>query len=143
MAMISLTAEYALRAVAFLAEHSDAPRTVQQIAEETRVPTDYLSKVLQELAKAGLVRSQRGLYGGFVLLRDPAELTVLDVVQSVSPMTRISKCPLDRREHSDSLCRLHQLLDDSLAYVEREFQRTRIADLADRQVAAGRTAVVR
>ena len=128
--MVSLTAEYALRAAVYLAvEHGEA-RTVHQIAEATQVPADYLSKVLQELSKVGLVRSQRGLYGGFQLLRQPSELTVLDVVQSVSPIRRIRECPLHRLDHeSGELCPLHQLLDDVAAGIERSFADVTIFDL--------------
>ena len=70
------------------------PRTTQQIAEETRVPSGYLSKVLQALGRAGLVEGQRGLYGGFVLSRSLDELTILDVINAVDPLKRINRCPL-------------------------------------------------
>ena len=130
--MVSLTAEYALRAVAYLAMEYGEPRTVHQIAEATQVPADYLSKVLQELSKLGLVRSQRGLYGGFSLLRDPAELTVLEVVQGVSPIHRITRCPLQREGHeSGHLCPLHQLLDEAVAHLEQSFGDATIATLVD------------
>ena len=64
--MISQTAEYALRAIVYLAGQ-ELPQTTQQIAATTRVPAGYLSKVLQALARGGLVHSQRGLHGGFTL----------------------------------------------------------------------------
>jgi Rrf2 family protein len=128
--VVSLTAEYALRAVSYLAVEHDQPRTVHQIAEATQVPPDYLSKVLQELSKLGLVRSQRGLYGGFTLVREPLELTVLEVVRAVSPLHRIEDCPLHRDGHGPGrLCPLHRLLDDATAYIERSFAGATIADL--------------
>ena len=58
--MISQTAEYALRAIVFLADQAE-PRTTQQIAAATRVPPSYLSKVMQALSRARVVHSQRGL----------------------------------------------------------------------------------
>lgn len=128
--MVSLTAEYALRAVSYLAVEHDEPRTVHQIAEATRVPPDYLSKVLQELSKLGMVRSQRGLYGGFTLVRKAADLTVLDVIRAVSPLPRIQECPLHREGHGPGrLCPLHQLLDDAAAHIERAFADASIADI--------------
>ncbi len=51
------------------------PQTTQKIAEQTQVPSGYLSKVLQALGRAGLVEAQRGLYGGFVLSRPLDEVT--------------------------------------------------------------------
>ena len=79
--MFSQTVEYALRAVAFLASQSPDARNTEQIAKATKVPAAYLSKVLQSLAKARIVRSQRGLHGGFSLVKTPEELTILEVVE--------------------------------------------------------------
>ena len=61
--MISRTAEYALRAVVVLGSSPGGPLTTHQIAEQTRVPSGYLSKVLQALGRAGLVEAERGLRG--------------------------------------------------------------------------------
>ncbi|MGH7140821.1 MAG: RrF2 family transcriptional regulator, partial [Pirellulales bacterium] len=92
--MISQTAEYALRAIVYLADQSETPQTTQQIAEVTRVPAGYLAKVMQGLSRAGLVRAQRGLHGGFTLAVSAKKLTVLDVVRAVDPLRRIEHCPL-------------------------------------------------
>lgn len=127
--MISQTAEYALRAVVFLADAGDDPRTTQQIAQATRVPFGYLSKVLQGLSRAGIVRSQRGLRGGSVLAKSPDELTVYEVVQAVDPLQRIRTCPLDIASHGANLCPLHRRLDDAMANVEMSFRRSTIREL--------------
>ena len=70
-----------------------------QIATETKVPIDYLFKVLQSLGRAGLVQAQRGKNGGFSLLNDPVDISIYDVVQAVDPIKRIAKCPLDLKAH--------------------------------------------
>ena len=69
--MISQTAEYALRAIVYLADQGGVARTTSEIAETTQVPAGYLAKVMQSLCRAGLVKSQRGLNGGFKLAHDP------------------------------------------------------------------------
>ena len=61
--MLSQSVEYALRAVVYLACEGE-PRMTAQVAEATQVPAAYLSKVLQGLSRAGIVRSQRGIGGG-------------------------------------------------------------------------------
>ncbi|MGE5608271.1 MAG: RrF2 family transcriptional regulator, partial [Bacillota bacterium] len=81
--MISQTAEYALRAAVCLASNPESPMTTQQIAAMAKVPAGYLSKVLQAMGRAGLVDSTRGLGGGFVLTRDPKELTIFQVIEAV------------------------------------------------------------
>lgn len=127
--MISQTTEYALRAVVWLASHPDRPLTAQRIAEATRVPAGYLAKVLQGLSRAGLLRSQRGLGGGFTLARAPSALSIWEVVQAVDPIRRITQCPLGFDLHGEKLCALHQALDDAIAQLERDFTRRTIADL--------------
>jgi Rrf2 family protein len=126
--MISQTAEYALRAIVHLAERPDTPQTTQQIAEVTRVPAGYLAKVMQTLGRSGIVRARRGLHGGFTLAVPPKELTVLDVVQAVDPVQRITHCPLGIPEHK-SLCPLHTRLDDTAAMVEKALGASTIAEL--------------
>ncbi len=129
--MISQTTEYALRAVVWLASNRDHSLTAQQIADATRVPAGYLAKVLQGLSRAGLLRSQRGLGGGFTLARPPAELSMWDVVQAVDPINRIVECPLGFELHGDKLCALHEQLDKAIAHLERHFRRCSIATLID------------
>ena len=69
--MFSQTAEYALRAIVVLSANPEKPWTAQDIAAESKVPQDYLMKVLQALGKEGLVVAQRGRGGGFLLRRQP------------------------------------------------------------------------
>jgi Rrf2 family transcriptional regulator, nitric oxide-sensitive transcriptional repressor len=126
--MISQTAEYALRAIVFLADQGDA-RTTQEIAAATLVPPSYLSKVMQALSRAEVVRSQRGLHGGFTLARSPDELSVWDVIEAVDPIQRIRTCPLGLKAHGTRLCPLHRRLDDALALVEHAFRESSLGDL--------------
>ena len=127
--MFSQTAEYALRAIVALADSGGQPLTTQQIAGLTQVPLDYLSKVMQALGRSGLVGSQRGKHGGFMLARPANRLTILDVLNAVDPLQRIRSCPLKLRGHSRQLCPLHRRLDDAVSFVEKAFAETVISDL--------------
>ncbi|MER3473280.1 MAG: transcriptional regulator [Armatimonadota bacterium] len=129
--MISQTAEYALRAMVYLAQEPDRSHTNQQIARITRVPIGYLAKVLQNLSKAGLITSRRGLGGGFTLARPAEEITIYEVVQAVDPIPRITSCPLKLKAHRDKLCPLHQRLDNAWELVEQSFRSTTLADIID------------
>lgn len=128
--MISQTAEYALRAMTFLASQNGQPRTTAQIAEHTRVPIGYLAKVMQSLGRAGLVSSQRGLQGGFVPTVDPRSLSIWQVVSAVEPSRRIKSCPLGLPGHAQ-LCPLHARLDHAAEMVENAFKQTTIQELLD------------
>jgi len=127
--MLSQTVEYALRAVVHLAYESPQPRTTEQIAEATRVPQAYLSKVLQALNRGGIVHSQRGSKGGISLAKSPEELTLLAVVNAVEPLNRIRTCPLGLETHGARLCPLHRRLDNAIALVESAFGKTTLAQV--------------
>ncbi|MDQ7013897.1 MAG: Rrf2 family transcriptional regulator [Planctomycetota bacterium] len=132
--MLSRTTEYALRAAIYLAKAGTENTTAQRIAEATKVPEGYMSKVLNTLARAGIVNSQRGPSGGFTLTVPPAELTMLRVVESVEPLPRIKKCPLELEEHSGELCPLHRVLAELANGVEAKLSSTTIAQLLDTPV---------
>jgi Rrf2 family protein len=127
--MFSQTVEYALRAVVHLADRAPASRTTEQVAAATRVPRAYLSKVLQSLAQAGIIHSQRGIGGGVALAKKPADLTILEVVNAVEPIRRITTCPLGLAAHGARLCPLHRRVDDALALVEKAFGSTTLAEV--------------
>ncbi len=128
--MISLTAEYALRAIVWMAGQPDRAVGSRAIAAATLVPEGYLSKVLQALARRGLVRSSPGRNGGFVLGHKPESISVLDVVQAVDPIQRIERCPLGRRHPGGALCPLHRALDQASALIAQAFANSSVADLA-------------
>jgi Rrf2 family protein len=122
------TAEYALRAVVWLAQTPDTRVSADAIARHTKVPRRYLHKVLQDLGCLGLVNSQPGPRGGYALGRPPEEITILDVVSATAPMERIRRCPLGLRSHT-RLCPLHRELDDVYAVAQQSLARVKIAAL--------------
>jgi Rrf2 family protein len=132
--MLSQTVEYALRAVVYLSRQGDKPQTIQQIAGPTQIPPGYLAKVLLGLARNGILSSQRGFGGGFVLAIPADKLTMYDVVQAVDPIPRIHKCPLDNPDHALELCDLHKRLDQAAQYVENNFKEVTIAEVATKTV---------
>lgn len=127
--MLSQTVEYALRAVAYLGQNAPQAKTTKQIATVTKVPAAYLSKVLQSLNRAEIVKTQRGVGGGVSLARSPDALSILDVVNAVDPIQRIKSCPLDLASHGVKLCPLHRRLDDALKGIEDAFRDTNLAEI--------------
>ncbi len=127
--MLSQTVDYALRAAVFLASERPHPCTAEKISEATRVPRQYLSKVMQSLGRGGIVHSQRGPHGGFTLKKRDADLTVFEIVQAVDPIQRICECPLGLKSHRGQLCPLHSRLDNAMAMVENAFRDTTVAEI--------------
>ncbi len=116
--MLSSTAEYALRIMILLAESDGESLTTTAIAESTRVPADYAVKVLQLLGRSGLVHGRRGRRGGFTLDCDARTTTLLDVVDAIDPLERITVCPLGRVAHRKQLCPLHSRLDEVIGLLQ-------------------------
>jgi Rrf2 family protein len=125
--MIPQKAEYALRAITALATTSKRALTTREIATQTGAPAPYLSKVLQELRRAGIVRAARGLHGGFRLHRPVSELSVLEVIQAVDAW------PLRNRRNSrhddDQLAPLHRRLEQVRDMIEDVLSRSHISEL--------------
>jgi Rrf2 family nitric oxide-sensitive transcriptional repressor len=128
--MLSKTAEYALRAVACLGSQPGISFSADHLAERTKVPRRYLTRVLQDLAAAGLVQSRSGPGGGYELCVSTDRLTILDVVNTVAPIERIRSCPLGLKSHQ-SLCPLHAELDKAYAATEAAFAAVTIKALIE------------
>lgn len=127
--MFTQTTEYALRSMAALALFPDALIPTSVIADRTKVPGNYLAKVLQQLAAAGLITGRRGVGGGYRLARPATEINILDIIQSVGRLQRITTCPLGLSNHGSNLCPLHRKMDEAAASLIERFSNVRLSDL--------------
>ena len=81
---VSTRGDYACRALLSLAMHADGtPTSVRDVAERTALPQPYLEQILLALKGAGLVRSKRGVGGGYVLAHAPQDITLAAIVSAV------------------------------------------------------------
>lgn len=126
--MLSQTAEYALRAVCALASRLDELVPTSELAGATDVPPPYLAKVLQQLAAADLIRGRRGVGGGYKLVRDPNEITMLDVVNAVSAIRKIRTD--DERLADFGFASLDRAIDQAAQAVVERFSAVTIDQLA-------------
>jgi Rrf2 family protein len=130
--MLSQTAQYALRTVLELARGSaGSPAAAADLAARLRVPANYLSKTLHQLARAGVVASTRGKHGGFVLARPAHRIRLAEVVapfQDVSERT----CLLGRPACTDVRpCPAHGRWKVIAEQVADFFARTTVAELLE------------
>ncbi len=130
---MSSTAKYALRAVVFLATSTDRWVKRTEIAKITRVPAEYLLKVLNALDQQSIIESKRGPGGGYRLSRRPEQITALQVINAVDRIPRIKTCPLGLVDHK-ALCPLHKMLDRAYQSIEAAFQKTTIDQLIPKRV---------
>ena len=129
--MLSQTAEYALRAVLWLAEHGEGrPVRVGVLARSLDLPQNYLSKTLHGLVGGGVLVGVRGPAGGFRLARDPGRITLLAVVSIFDPIGARRECLLGRATCTDrNACPVHQAWKRTSESIARFFRTTTVADL--------------
>ena len=129
--MLSQTADHALRALLAIARHGgDRPLRVEEVAELTGAPRNYLGKTLGALVKAGLLRSARGPLGGFSLEVDAATITVARVADLFAESRAPRRCLLgDRACDPNHPCAAHDRWTAMAAAARAPLAATTLADL--------------
>jgi Rrf2 family protein len=96
MLRLSKKADYALMAMKHLATHTDAASTsARAIAEEYNIPLELMAKVLQTLARSGLLASHQGTRGGYTLSKVPSSISVADIIQAIDGPLTVTACSTD------------------------------------------------
>ena len=127
---VSTRGDYAARALLSLALHGlDRPTSVKEIAERTALPQPYLEQILLAAKGAGLVRSKRGVGGGYVLARPPDEITLAQILSAVEgPLAT----PLGEHDHCEGHCVLQEVWVGVSDEMRRLLEGYTLADLVDR-----------
>ncbi len=130
--MLSQTAEYALRAVLYLAEQRHGrPVRVEEIGDALGIGPTYLSKTLGTLVRSGVLGSLRGPHGGFRLAVAPEDLPLMRVVAPFDDIGSRRHCLLGNPECSDQhACSAHRAWKETSSQVEKFFRSTTVADLS-------------
>jgi Rrf2 family protein len=132
MAVLSHTAEYAVRAVLYLAQAGRGATPVTDLSRALGIPANYLAKTLSRLARAGILASTRGKHGGFTLAKPATRVTVEAVVAPFDPVGR-RHCLLGNRVCSDrTACEAHESWAPVSDRMADFFRTTTIADILDR-----------
>lgn len=99
MSIVSMSTEYALLSLCHLTLQQSAGKmtrktglTVSQISAATGMPSNFLSKILRQVARSGIIRSTRGCHGGYILARPAEKISVLEVLEAVEGPFTINQC---------------------------------------------------
>jgi Rrf2 family transcriptional regulator, iron-sulfur cluster assembly transcription factor len=127
---VSTRGDYAARALLSLALHgSDEPTSVKEIAERTNLPQPYLEQILLTAKGAGLVRSKRGVGGGYVLARPPESITLAEILAAVDgPLTTY----VGEHDHCEGHCVLQEVWVGVSDEMRQVLERVTLADLVER-----------
>ena len=128
---VSRKVDYALRAVIYLSlQKRDRSVPAKEIASRRRIPKKFLEKIIQDLMRADLVKSQRGAHGGYTLARTPEQVTFRDVIEAVEGPISLNVCVSERHECSVlSSCNMQQIWQEGQRRMLEYFADTTLADL--------------
>ncbi|MCC7376426.1 MAG: Rrf2 family transcriptional regulator [Verrucomicrobiales bacterium] len=134
---ISRAGEYGVLGLLYLVRQSPGqPVMIDAVSRDEGIPKSFLAKIFQDLAKAGVLRSQRGAGGGFLLARLPEQITILEIIEAIDGRIALQRClgevPECEKKEGCALCGLFELAQDRLKEV---FAQTSLAELAKRQPA--------
>jgi Rrf2 family protein len=133
--MLKLTkkADYGLMAMKHLAERaSDGTCSAKDIAEAYGIPQEALAKILQRLAKVGLILSQHGINGGYTLARDPKTISAFEVIKAIDGPLFITSCVTVRGECDQSeRCTIREPLRKVNESIEQVLKNIRISQMKE------------
>ncbi len=100
--------DYAIRCVQYVSSKSDNPAAVGDISEAQDIPRAFTAKILQKLVKANIVKSIRGVKGGFILARELTDISLFDVIEAIQGPFSINICVIDNEAcDRSSNCAIH------------------------------------
>ncbi len=131
--MLSITANYALRALSCLAGMTDDRAVLgRDLAAMANVPANYLAKVLVVLKRAGFVEATRGIGGGYRLGQKPEDISLMQVVELFDPQGGLRGCLLDSSQpcNVNHLCPAHERWNEVKSVYRKFLETTTLAKVA-------------
>lgn len=131
--MISKKCKYAIRAILHLAVESckENKKNIRKLAEELKLPTPYLGKILQELVPKNIITSIKGPNGGFYLTEKNLQTPLINIVKAIDGLSFFETCGLGLDECSDDHpCPIHQDFKISRDHLKNVFANKTVQELA-------------
>lgn len=123
---ISEAAGIGFHAMTLIAQNG--PMNVQQISDKTHESKHHIAKVLQRLVKAELLSSNRGPTGGFAMKKDPAEITLMDIYESIEGRIDICTCPLEHDTCAFERCLMNNITQMMTLQVIKFFKEKKLSE---------------
>ncbi len=134
--MLSSSCKYGIRAVTYIASRSKKKEKIgiKQISEDLNLPTPFLAKILQLLAKQKILSSTKGPHGGFSLLKNPADISIMDIIITIDGRDLFDNCLLHNStckcvEENKLACPLHGQYSGLRTKLIKLFSSNNIANL--------------
>src|SRR5690606_33667379 len=127
--LLSTKGDYGVRALIDLAKHAgEGPVQRAEIARRRRIPESYLDHLLAQLRRDGFVRSTRGPGGGHQLSREPEEICLLEVLESLEGSLAPMPCIEDHRQEHEAICGQDWVWREIYASMRERLQQVTLAE---------------
>ena len=132
---LTRAAEYAIRCMVYLAKQGRGVLTSrQEVAEQADIPTHFLAKIAQDLARAGFIEIKQGARGGFVLLKRSADISLLEVVETMIGEIFLNDCVIRPASCKSTYgCAVHRVWMDARDQLRATLARVTFAQLVDEE----------
>lgn len=118
MKLITRDTDYAVKALKFIAGHSNGIISVKELVKELKIPRPFLRKILQALNKKGVLTSYKGRGGGFILACEPAKIFLVDLMEIFQGPVRLNECSFKKKNCPDiNRCALNRKICGIEKYV--------------------------
>ncbi len=126
--------EYAIRCVLYLSQHyGNSVVSKREIAEAMEIPAQFLGKVAQQLSRANILEITQGARGGYRLLCDPRDISLLEVVEAVDGPLFLNQCVLRPDScHRSPLCAVHMVWEEARKNLRSTLSGANFAELSNK-----------
>ncbi|MDP3730054.1 MAG: Rrf2 family transcriptional regulator [Candidatus Omnitrophota bacterium] len=123
MKLISRNTDYAIRALCYMAAREKDTLSVTELVEALRIPRPFLRKILQALNKKGILKSRKGMDGGFSLARKSDKIYLVDLIEAFQGPLKLNECLFKKKVCPDrNSCWLKSKIDSIERYVVSELK---------------------
>ncbi|MEO0290404.1 MAG: Rrf2 family transcriptional regulator [candidate division WOR-3 bacterium] len=125
--------DYAIRTILYMSQNNKKIYSVKEISQKTLVPKEFLSKIIQKLKKNRILKSIRGIKGGYSLTKKPEEISLLDIILIFEKSLAMNICAVEKKYcNLSNICSVHPVWVDIRKYVEKKLKKENFYKLAKR-----------
>ena len=133
MKLITRDTDYAIRALCFIAKSKEEIVSVTELVKNLKVPRPFLRKILQILNKKGLLKSYKGLGGGFRLVLAPDRISLAGLIEIFQDLPKLNECIFKKRVCPNTkTCKLKKKIDSIQKYIISELENINLVSLLEK-----------
>ena len=129
------TTSYALKILSFMAENETRGYSAKYLHEKLNIPRQYLRQLLTNLSKSGFIESTKGRSGGFEFRKNPGDIFVMDIINSIEGIDFFDHCILGFESCPfDNYCALHETWENARSKIKEVLENTSLSDLKKNKI---------